>query len=446
MYVTVVVSREQDIIRKGDVLICVCNHATQLEVRVQVVPTIPQDVEDSPEIQEKIRAARLAAIRRWPYFSSQLLSMVLVPKPDVKTAATDCRGRFYYNPWFVKLCSVEVLATIWQHEGLHGWLDHAERRSGRDADRWNKSVDREINDDLAREGFPFPSDFPPALPIDIGQPDGMLGEQYYEFEKEQEEGNGDKPGGPGGSSSDGIPRPWEDGPEKESGTPELPKAVQEVIRQKVSMDIVEHQKSMGRVPAGLLEKAERDLAPPKVSWQKEMQAAVRACIADVAGAVDFTYRRPNRRQSINSEVIMPATRRPVPETAVVIDTSGSMYTPGTKGASDLDVAVSEVQGVIRGLGGKDVRVMSVDAMVHSMDKINRASKIEIRGGGGTDMRAGLKAAEKMRPRPDLCIILTDGYTPWPERKPKGISVIIGLIGRGQPVDTPSWARTIKIEN
>tara|TARA_Y100000310_G_C20626362_1_gene786121 strand:- start:400 stop:1623 length:1224 start_codon:yes stop_codon:yes gene_type:complete len=398
--------------------------------------------EDSPEIREKVMAARLCAVERWAYFAPQMLMMVLVPKPGMGTCATDIRGRFYYDPAFVKDVSVQALATVWLHEALHVWLDHCNRRSGRDPKMWNKAVDREINDDLAAEDFPFPEMFPPLLPKQIGQPNGRLAEFYFEHEAEEEEGDDDDEGGggnhKGGSSHDGIPREWEDGPEDESGVPDIPESQRECIRHIVSENIMEEAKNCGHVPAGLLQEAQKNLAPPKVSWQREMSAAIRACIADVAGAVDFTYRRPNRRQSIHGDIVMPAVRRPVPETAIVLDTSGSMY------GGDLEKALTETQGVLKALGGRGVRVLATDAAVHSRQKVTNVSKIEVLGGGGTDMRVGLAEAAKLKPNPDLCIVLTDGYTPWPESAPKGMRVIVALIGANAPA-APKWARSVKVD-
>ena len=158
---------------------------------------------------------------------------------------------------------------------------------------------------------------------------------------------------------DGIPREWEEGPESEGGAPEVPGSQQECVRHQVSENVVQAEKKRGNIPAGILSHARKSLAPPKVSWQREMAAAIRACAADVAGAVDFTYRRPSRRQAIHGDIIMPATRRPVPETAIVLDTSGSMY------GGDLEEALSETQGVLKALGGRGVRVLATDAAVHS---------------------------------------------------------------------------------
>ena len=410
--------------------------------------------EDKPLF--KLKAARLAAVNRWPYFAPQLLSMVLVQTDKVPTCGTDSLGRFYFNEDFVSQCSVQEMATIWLHECLHVWLDHSGRVNGRDFRKWNSAADREINDDLAGENFPFPKDYPPLLPKDIDCEDGKLAEFYFEQDKdpEEEEGGGEKgsgegegeendsPGEPedGGSSSDGRPRPWEKGPEDESGVPEISAGLREVIKQEVSQAIDDHAKNAGHVPAGILAKAREGLAPPKVPWQKVLASAVRACIADIAGAVDFTYKRPSRRQSIYGDIVMPATRRPIPETAIVLDTSGSMF------GADMDEALVEIQGVIRALGGKGVRVLATDAEVHSKQKVTRASKVEPLGGGGTDMRVGLEVASKLRPKLDLCIVLTDGYTPWPSKKLKGMRVIVVVTTGGKTHGVPTWMRLVKIES
>jgi hypothetical protein len=47
------------------------------------------------------------------------------------------------------------------------------------------------------------------------------------------------------------------------------------------------------------------------------------------------------------------------------------------------------------------------------------------------------------------IVLTDGFTPWPERPPPGIRVIVGLLSEGMRThgwEPPEWARTVVIED
>ncbi|MGH3238405.1 MAG: VWA-like domain-containing protein, partial [Streptosporangiaceae bacterium] len=67
-----------------------------------------------------------------------------------------------------------------------------------------------------------------------------------------------------------------------------------------------------------------------------------------------------------------------------------------------------------------------------------------RCGGGTDMGAGIDAAAALRPKPAVTVVLTDGHTPWPATAPKGMRVVIGLLGAQAP-DAPPWARSVWVE-
>ena len=70
--------------------------------------------------------------------------------------------------------------------------------------------------------------------------------------------------------------------------------------------------------------------------------------------------------------------------------------------------------------------------------------MQLIGGGGTDMGAGIAAAAALRPRPAVTVVLTDGFTPWPPGPPKGMRVVIGLLGEQAPT-APSWARAVRVE-
>jgi predicted metal-dependent peptidase len=178
----------------------------------------------------------------------------------------------------------------------------------------------------------------------------------------------------------------------------------------------------------------------KIDWRKVLAAELRRGIADVSGSVDYSYRRPSRRASVSNDVVLPSLRRPVPEVAVVCDTSGSMT------ESLLALVLAEVEGLLRGvgLGARSTRILACDASVHSVQRVASARQLEMVGGGGTDMGEGIATAMKLRPRPAVIVVLTDGYTPWPSRAPKGARVVVGLLGPRAPA-APPWARSVRIE-
>jgi predicted metal-dependent peptidase len=164
-------------------------------------------------------------------------------------------------------------------------------------------------------------------------------------------------------------------------------------------------------------------------------------VAWTNGNTHYTYTRRSRRQSALPSVVLPGTRRPVPNVAFVVDTSASV--------DDLLLgrALGEVDGALRGLGvsGSSVTVLACDAVVQTVERVRSARDARLAGGGGTDMRVGLRAAGELRPRTDVIVVFTDGYTPWPDAAPPGASVIAALLGReGYTMPpTPAWTRRIE---
>jgi len=80
-----------------------------------------------------------------------------------------------------------------------------------------------------------------------------------------------------------------------------------------------------------------------------------------------------------------------------------------------------------GLRQTQVRVLAVDTDVQAARRVSRAAQLQLAAGGATDMGAGIAAAAALRPRPQIVIVLTDGYTPWPDRPPSGIRIVVGLL-------------------
>ena len=158
--------------------------------------------------------------------------------------------------------------------------------------------------------------------------------------------------------------------------------------------------------------------------------------------MDFTYARPSRRTA-GDGIVMPAMVGPDPDVALVVDTSGSI-TPAI-----LTGFLTEITEILARAAGprRRLRVICCDRRAHGVQTVRRAEDIELVGGGGTDQREGMSAALALHPRPDLILVLTDGQTPWPDRRPP-VPVVIGLVEPGPGLRTqappPAWARTIPL--
>jgi predicted metal-dependent peptidase len=390
-------------------------------------------------------AARLWAASRFPYLASGLFGTHPVPAPGSGTVAVDRQWRLRADPGVAAGWTPAELGSVLVHHVCHMLRDHAERAvasviAPADSPAWIRAADAEINDDLIPAGLELPGD--PVLPADFGAPPGKLAEEYYALLRETpvraRASSGEAPPARSGwldcgSGADGQPR---DG-ERAGGLGGLDPWQADLLRRQVAQDVARSGKEPGTVPAGLLRWA-REVLAPTVDWRRLLAAELRRAVADVAGAADYSYRRPSRRAAAVRGVVLPTLRRPVPELAVVCDTSGSM--------SDelLAMALAEVEGLLRALGlSRRLRVLACDTAAGPARRVTSARQVELTGGGGTDMGAGIAAAYALRPRPAVTVVLTDGYTPWPPVAPKGMRVIAGLLGPGAR-EAPDWVRSVRV--
>ena len=384
-----------------------------------------------------LAAARLWAAARFPYLATGIFGTQVTRAPGTGTVASDQRWRLYVDPEVVAGWTAAELGSVVVHHVCHLLRDHSERAvaaavTPAESADWIRAADAEINDDLVHAGLELPGD--PVLPGDFGAPEGKLAEEYYALLAKRRQGEAATTVRSGsldcGSGADGQPRDFESPGGLEPWLADL------LLRQ-VALEVVKHSKDAGSVPAGLLRWAEQILAS-RVDWRRLLSAQLRRAVADVAGAVDYSYRRPSRRAAAVSGVVLPALRRPVPELAVVCDTSGSMSN------ELLAMALAEVEGLLRALGmARQLRVLACDTAAGPARRVSSARQVSLVGGGGTNMGAGIAAAYALRPRPAVTVVLTDGYTPWPGLPPKGMRVIAGLLGDDAP-EAPGWAASVRV--
>ena len=398
-------------------------------------------------LPEKLQAGQVAVNNRLPYFSAALWSVKVIetermvcPTTGKPTMGADDKWRIYYHPEILSRFDGPVLGGVVAHELVHLLLRHSQRGQayGDDLDRqvWNFAVDIEANMMLREAGVTLPdcACFPESFGLDGSR--ARLAEEWYEMLMQQGGGQGatskvqvDVCSGQDGAEEAEVPGAGEDEGQDGQGRPVG--GVGEFEAELIRRAVAESVKQQGLVPAGLDRWAENVLAPV-VNWRKVLKSAVRRQVQIAAGAQDYSYRKPSRRSP--KGIVLPSAIGYNPKVGVVVDTSGSM------GQEDLAEALAEVKGVLKTVG--PIELVSVDAAVHGgKQRVAKVGQVQLGGGGGTDMRVGI---EELEGQADVVIVLTDGYTPWPEHKPQGMRVVVGLVGAGASDSAPGWATVIRI--
>jgi predicted metal-dependent peptidase len=406
-------------------------------------PRLPLDM-------EKLLAARLHAVKVRPYLAGALFALHVVEDRSVPTMAVDAHWRCYVSPGFVARTPVEELAGVWVHEISHLLRDHHGRgeRYARDHEEYgpgerlrrNIAADFEINDDIYGDGLPLPAGA--VLPSLLSLRDGLLMEEYLRTAS-MSGLTGDLAWLDCGSGADGQERPWELGPDGAQG---LSKQQRDAVRFRVAEGI---RGRPGDAPDGWRRWADQAFQQPQ-PWRRLLGAAIRSAASASGAGQDHSYRRPSRRSASVPGVLLPSLRHTPPRVCVVIDTSGSVSD------AELGSALLEVAAISRAVGGRRdlVSVISCDAAAGVAVPLCRAERIELVGGGGTDLRSGFARGLRSRPRPDVIVALTDGQTPWPTAQPP-CRTVVGLFRRPArdpeeerpdylPDTPPPWARVVTI--
>jgi len=435
-------------------------------------------------IHEEVQAARLAACHKFPYLSTGIWAMNVIPSSECMSGGTPTMGvdkywRCYYHPEIVEKWTVPVITAVIYHEVMHLIRRHHRRAEIMMAipEIANIAMDAEVNDNVRDDCQFYGKDeieahLPPSsiYAESIGMEDYLLWEEYYAELIKQKGDDWNSPLEPqfGGSCADGVQREWEhgkpgdplDGPPldpDESATSSEDAGVNpsgvdngraELIERDIAnqTQIAASSKHRGRgfVPDHL-KVWSKELLSPKVCWKKELRAQIKSAIAHVNGQTDYTYKRPSRKQDAYGPIIAPAMHSPRARIAIVVDTSGSML------GGELDEAMAEVGGICKegGATSSDMYLIACDSEASRAQKIISAKHADLTGGGGTDMGIGILSAEKINPAVDICIVLTDGIAPYGDHKPK-FKTIIGIVGdydietMSSSYPIPSWAKPIII--
>jgi len=156
----------------------------------------------------------------------------------------------------------------------------------------------------------------------------------------------------------------------------------------------------------------RKIVKKKYPWEQVFQNIVATKVTEIAAGYNYrTFEKTNRRYAHFSDIILPQyfDRKTKMSLAIIMDISGSMSENVNKMygvmKSIIDILDLEI----------DITILEVNASVanimYNFD-LKRES-IASKDGGGTDMGAGLNYIQDNNINPDLVIVMTDSYTPWP---------------------------------
>lgn len=419
--------------------------------------------------------ARFKALSMHPYDGDAIASMIPV-QGDVGTCAVDKYWRCYYDVKFLSTLSVNQAAGVVLHEVYHLLDRHAERAEllGINKDMedpelhfqaWNLACDASINERLLNEGVELPDG--KVTPDSIHSDPGKTPEQYYRhILKMIQDGKikvvripsggvsmGGIPNEPcsgkNGSGADGRQRDYEHGepdgskgkeagerPDKEGpGNPDgIDKNQADEIRQSVANARREHQKSRGS-HGGNFESTIDSMIEPLIDPKSAFMAKLRRSCTETVGGVYPTYKRMSKKRIPG--ILLPAKMDKVPNITVIVDTSGSMY------GQDLELCLGLINKVMRTLNIRNgLNVVTGDTSAKTRKIIcSKMGQLPICGGGGTDMGKIIVEVADQKPKPEMIIVATDGYTPWPKQD-VGVPTFACLTQSGCEDGIPDWIKTV----
>ncbi len=375
----------------------------------------------APVTHSKTSKAKARLLMDHPFFATLLLRTEITITDQVELAATNGE-RMFFNPQFLEQLSVEDTMAVMCHEVGHDSLLHSIRLGVRNPDLWNQACDHAINLMLEDQGMKCPKSVPGGWLADRKYK-GWAADRIYDDlrrnppPKQPKSGAGGMPGQNGKGGKPGAPQPgrdWLHGdvlPNPSHGDPAAQAAAETKAKQKVAS--AANMARMAGKLHGELARMVGEFLDPKVDWTD----VLRDKMLQVAKERDNWGRRNKRFP----DIYLP-TRRSMKMGPMIFipDTSGSMW------GDDMEKICSEMAHCAAQTQPENIRVIWADTKVAG-EQVFTADEFEFKalepkGGGGTDMRVPLQYVEQYDPL--VVVLMTDGFTPWPDLDPPFELIVI----------------------
>jgi len=314
----------------------------------------------------------------------------------VPTAATNGRDVMYGRKFVEGLTDQEIRALV-LHENLHKAFRHLTTWKNlykQNAQKANMACDYVINLMI------YDSD-PSGRDVKLPE-GGCLNEKYRKMNARQVFDALPDDGGDEGSSGFDE-HDWD-------GASELSEEAQETLAKEIDQALRQGMILAGKMK-GEVDRSVTELLTPKVDWREALREFVTSFCNDKDVS---TWRKPNRRW-VDQNVYLPSlVGESVGPLVVAVDTSGSIDGPV------LNEFLTEVVSICSTVVPECIDLLYWDTQVARHEKYEPGSFSSImqstkpRGGGGTNVCSVFEYVKGKSMKPEAVVVLTDGYTPWPE--------------------------------
>jgi predicted metal-dependent peptidase len=332
-------------------------------------------------------------------FFSVLCQCPLVLTDTVPTAAIDAKHRIYCNPTFFESLTPAEVRGVLAHEVFHGILGHFPRMRDREAKRWNYATDAIVNAQLTQMGYTLP--------------DGVVRDHRgLTHTEEALYAELDQTPPPSGGRAAGLRSDLSDAPATGPGE-EAPATAAEAQQahealQRAFVRAVQQEQRMTGTVAGPLASLYADLTAP-VRWTDLLND----CLTGMASR-DESWTRPNKR--LRRIAYLPS-QQPQPSlghVTVLLDVSGSIS------AAELADARGHILGLLDQCPPSRLDLLTADTRLVQLDRDIQWQSDDLPPTpvthGGTDLEAAMAELDA-DDIPDVCIVLTDGHTPFAADRP-----------------------------
>lgn len=402
--------------------------------------------EKAEKLAEVLKKLRCYFFAEHPFWGTILSCMKFVVSSEFPVAATDCHSRIVINPACVEF-NKEDLKFVVLHELLHTIFLHSQRRGRRDYRLWNVACDYAVNSVLIDEmgmNTSLEKLYDPRFKK-------KSAEEIYEILKDEiQSQSGDKtnPSGVEVSDSDGEKNTCVGGSsdrEKQgklfpddlipSNNPreESEKTKDLIVQAHTVYEKMKH-KFRGDLPSSVV-KVIKKIIEPRIPFERLLARYVSEF---VTGKGEYSYSPVNKKAAFLFDIVLPSINKEESQKVVVaVDTSGSIS----------ESELSLFAGAIKKLSTltQELTVITCDCKIQQVVRTSEIEsflkKLDFKGRGGTSHIPVFEYIDKNIRNPDVVVCLTDGYTEYPEKKPK--YPVIWVLTRDHK--EPPWGLKVVLE-